>query len=659
MKIPPLLQSPTKAAILFILLLFSSVTAFSSASLPIREALAQTSIDSIPTSVSSTHEIVVNPNTNMIYATSAGSNFVIVISSDTNSQVATITLARSVIDIAINPTNNLIYVTTGGSKSVIVIDGNTNSAISEITLSYYAVSIAVNPVTNMIYVSHGTDQIYSNLISVIDGNTNTVVASIQLDSSSLGDLGVNVNTNTIYFAGHYSNSVSVIHGGNNTVLTTIPVGLHPSKVAVNPATNRIYVTNYVDDTLSVIDAETNSVIATVEVGGYHPYTSLSNPSGVGIDTNANIIYVVNQYADCVNIIDGETNEVKDTLYIYGTQSVEYTNPVGVVINPNTGKAYVTNNSNTSGFISVIDYDESSPGSDSATLIVNTIDADTRNTIRGYYTTLSKDGSLQNWLYSPASFLLNNGETYSVSVYDYGNYVFDHWEDGSTIREREISITADTSITAAFRNTNPAVEEEPSTTAITLNRISPVPWGANVTITGTLKDGSGIGIEGKQITFSGTGALGLPSFVITQEDGTFSTTGITPSSVGSDWKLKATFGGDEHYTKSAITKRYSTLPHKTALSLTVSPNNLTAGASYKVVATLKDTTTNTGLDAKTITFTSDSPILIADRSTDSSGKAVARKLIAPSDAGSYDIQAHFAGDSLYSPTDSRTKALTVT
>jgi hypothetical protein len=193
----------------------------------------------------------------------------------------------------------------------------------------------------------------------------------------------------------------------------------------------------------------------------------------------------------------------------------------------------------------------------------------------------------------------------------------------------------------------------------LNRISPVPWGANITITGTLKDSSGIGIEGKRISFSGTGAVALPSFVITQEDGSFSATGTTPSLVGSDWKLKATFGGDEHYAKSVITKKYSTLPHKTTLSLTISPNNLTAGASYKVVATLKDTTTNTGLEAKTITFTSDSPISIPDNVTDSSGKAVARKLIAPSDAGSYGIQARFAGDSLYSPDDSRAKVLAVT
>jgi YVTN family beta-propeller protein len=430
---------------LIVLVLFSSIIAFPS-NLLVQQALAQTTVDSIPTSLSSTYEIVINPNTNMIYATALGSTSVLVISGDSSSQVATISLSRSVNDIAVNPTTNLIYLTTASSNSVIVIDGNANNAISEISLQHYALSIAVNPVTNMLYVSHGNSQAYSNLISVIDGDTNSVVSSIQLDSSSYGDLDVNENTNMVYLAGHFSNSLSVIDGGNNTVVATVPVGYHPSKVAVNSVTNRIYVANYVEDTLSVVDGETNSVIATVEVGGYHPYTSLSNPSAVDVDTNSNIIYVVNQYADCVNIIDGETNEVKDTLYIYGTQSVEYTNPVGVVINPNTGKAYVTNNSNTSGFISVIDYDESSPGSDAATLIVNTIDADTHNTIRGYYTTLSKDGSLQNWLYTPASFLLNDGETYSVSVYDYGDYVFDHWEDGSITREREISITADTSIT---------------------------------------------------------------------------------------------------------------------------------------------------------------------------------------------------------------------
>jgi hypothetical protein len=75
--------------------------------------------------------------------------------------------------------------------------------------------------------------------------------------------------------------------------------------------------------------------------------------------------------------------------------------------------------------------------------------------------------------------------------------------------------------------------------------------------------------------------------------------------------------------------------------------------------LKDSTTGAVLSSKTITITADSPITIADKSTDSAGKYDSGSLPAPDDAGTYNIQTHFAGDSLYNAKDSVIKTLTVT
>ncbi len=77
-----------------------------------------------------------------------------------------------------------------------------------------------------------------------------------------------------------------------------------------------------------------------------------------------------------------------------------------------------------------------------------------HSISGYWTVLSQNGITKATEFSPKSFVLNNRQGYSISVLDYGKYVFDHWKDtGSTTRDRNISISADTQITAVYRHIN--------------------------------------------------------------------------------------------------------------------------------------------------------------------------------------------------------------
>ena len=81
------------------------------------------------------------------------------------------------------------------------------------------------------------------------------------------------------------------------------------------------------------------------------------------------------------------------------------------------------------------------------------------------------------------------------------------------------------------------------TTLTLNTISSVPWSNTVTITGALTDNnsSGAGIGGKTITFTGTGATSLAN-AVTNPDGTFTSSGRAPNTVGT-WKVQAHYAGD--------------------------------------------------------------------------------------------------------------------
>jgi hypothetical protein len=91
-----------------------------------------------------------------------------------------------------------------------------------------------------------------------------------------------------------------------------------------------------------------------------------------------------------------------------------------------------------------------PPPQDSTLTVRTVDS-SGAVITGYYTTLSQNGAVISTGFSPASFTLKSGQAYQVSVSDYGNYAFDHWNDGSTSRQKTVTGGQTTSLTAYYRN----------------------------------------------------------------------------------------------------------------------------------------------------------------------------------------------------------------
>src|SRR5919109_585726 len=198
------------------------------------------------------------------------------------------------------------------------------------------------------------------------------------------------------------------------------------------------------------------------------------------------------------------------------------------------------------------------------------------------------------------------------------------------------------------------------TTLTLNAITKVPWGSPVTVTGKLTDNaaSGAGVSGATISFDGTGANNLPDNVVTKADGTFTAKGASPATVATGWKVQAHFAGYSDYTASnSVIKTYSTTKHSVTLSLSVPTDPVPRGTSYKVSGTLTDSTVTKPLASKTISFTADAPIKIAAKTTNTNGYYSATQA-APNSIGTYDIQSHFAGDSLYNSKDSVTKTLTV-
>ncbi len=85
---------------------------------------------------------------------------------------------------------------------------------------------------------------------------------------------------------------------------------------------------------------------------------------------------------------------------------------------------------------------------------------------GYYVTVTQGRSMIANGSTPWTFTgLGSASTYTVTAYDYGSYVFDHWSDGSTSRTISVFLTKNTDLVAIYRNVDAPPPQGESTVSI--------------------------------------------------------------------------------------------------------------------------------------------------------------------------------------------------
>ena len=239
--------------------------------------------------------IAVNPNAKKVYVANEYSNTVSVLSTEPEKVQDRISVGVFPYSIDTNPLNNRVYVTNRGSNTVSVIDGSIDTKLTDITVGKSPVGIAVNPSANWIYVTN-----LEGTMSVIDGISNEVINTIQVGRIPYA-VTVNALSNRIYVADIGSNAVSVIDGETNRIVTTIPVGKKPTGLAIDitgEGNNRLYVANYDSDSISIIDMTTNQVIGNIASGG-------DSPVGIAINPITGKLYVSNIASNTVSVINTE------------------------------------------------------------------------------------------------------------------------------------------------------------------------------------------------------------------------------------------------------------------------------------------------------------------------------------------------------------------
>ncbi len=128
------------------------------------------------------------------------------------------------------------------------------------------------------------------------------------------------------------------------------------------------------------------------------------------------------------------------------------------------------------------------------------------TLTGYYTALNQSGSVVESGFTPYTFALNSGQTYTVQVDNYGSCTFAYWEDtGSTQSSRSVSITTNTEYTAVYNCGGGSTGGSSSVTVDTVNQDGTAITGYYVALYGA--DGDYLTSGYSPATFSTTAGEG--------------------------------------------------------------------------------------------------------------------------------------------------------
>jgi YVTN family beta-propeller protein len=276
------------------------------------------------------------------YITNAADSTVSVISTATNTVIATIPVGVGPSGVAVTPDGSKVYVANGNTVSV--ISAATNTVIATIPVHGTGVprGVAVTPDGKKVYVANLSD----NTVSVISTATNTVIGSPIPVGVEPSGVAVTPDGSKVYVANAFDTTVSVINTATDTVIGSITGFYHPEGVAVTPDGGKVYVTNIgnVDGTtVSVISTATNTVTATIRVGRV--------PEGVAVTPDGSKVYVANDFDSTVSVISAATNTVIAT--IPDDCNPFECAPRGLAVTPDGSKVYVANYNGQADTVSVI------------------------------------------------------------------------------------------------------------------------------------------------------------------------------------------------------------------------------------------------------------------------------------------------------------------
>jgi len=169
-----------------------------------------------------------------VYVSNSGSSNVSVISTSTDTVIATLSVGSSPEDLAILPDDSKVYVgnNTGATSTLQVIDNTQTPPVVDPTISSFTVPQALQATANgaRVYLTDSPAK-----VKIVDTATDTQLGTVITLAGTGDDLKITRDSNKVYVSVSASDLVTVI---DNTTIpaikTTIAVGTSPKALAIQP-----------------------------------------------------------------------------------------------------------------------------------------------------------------------------------------------------------------------------------------------------------------------------------------------------------------------------------------------------------------------------------------------------------------------------------------
>ncbi|MGB7586051.1 MAG: YncE family protein [Terriglobales bacterium] len=192
---------------------------------------------------------------------------------------------------AINPVTHSVYVVNRGDNTVSVIDSESLKVKAVLKVTTGVSSIAVNPAANLAYVASSD----SATVTAIQGTK--VVGALKVGGMPVG-LVVDAVLNQVYVADAQRGQIEIYNATAGKLLATLPMGTHPTAMALNLATHALFVAcSGSTGSLVVIDGTKNQIAHTV---GSLP----TGMTSISVDPTVNVAVMVSPSADMHVTVDG-------------------------------------------------------------------------------------------------------------------------------------------------------------------------------------------------------------------------------------------------------------------------------------------------------------------------------------------------------------------
>ncbi|HZT30184.1 MAG TPA: IPT/TIG domain-containing protein [Bryobacteraceae bacterium] len=286
------------------------------------------------------HEVsflAANPANNTALVTDENDDVVRVISLDSGSTTATITLPQGsqAHEIAVNAAGTLAAATLSAKGSVALIDLKQNQAAAVVATGNYPSHVVFSGAN--LLVTNGA----GGTVSVIDTNARAATQTIPV---GFGPSGIDASATVAVVANFQAGSLSLINLVNYSVTpVSLPAGARPYDVAVSAAANKAVITTPMSSGFLILDLGTRAITA-VDTGVW-------NTMGPGsVVTNGSLAYLANPMTASVTVADLAAGKVVKTFPVDP-------GPRALAVNPNKNQLLVL--AEGTGTLDVVDLGSSS------------------------------------------------------------------------------------------------------------------------------------------------------------------------------------------------------------------------------------------------------------------------------------------------------------